>query len=406
LSYNEHQQKEKSKEQTMQYRDFGNTGFKVSALGFGAMRLPTLNNDSNQIDEAEAIRMIRYAIDQGVNYVDTAWPYHGGNSELVVGKALLDGYREKVVLATKLPIYLVEKTEDFDHFLNKQLEKLQTDHVGIYMVHALNRARWEKAKSLGILDWLQKPKEDGRVGYIGFSFHDAYPAFEEILNDYDGWDFCQIQYNYMDIHEQAGQRGLHLAAEKGLAVIVMEPLMGGSLANVPDAVEAVFRKADPNRSPVDWALQWLWDQSEVSLLLSGMSTMEQVEENLESAANSGISSMSAAEKEVVTRARDLYKSLMPIHCTGCEYCLPCPSGVYIPRILALYNRGVAFDNFGSPRFRYGQMPDEMKADQCIECGACEEACPQGLDIIEWLKVCQAVLGEENAAYDPSKHPAH
>ena len=388
----------------MQYREFGNSGLKVSALGFGAMRLPTLKD--NSIDEAEAIRMIRYAIDNGVNYVDTAWPYHGGNSEILVGKALQDGYREKVVLATKLPIYSVEKPEDFDGFLNKQLEKLQTDHVDIYMVHALNSDRWKKAKDFGILDWLQKPKEDGRVGQMGFSFHDQYDVFETIINDYDQWDFCQIQYNYMDINEQAGTKGLKYAAEKGLAVIIMEPLMGGKLANVPDPVKAILNEADSERTPVDWALQWLWDQPEVSLLLSGMSTMEQVEQNLASASVSGVGSMSDAEKATINNARDTYKNLMPIHCTNCQYCLPCPSGVFIPRIFEHYNRGVAFDNFGTSRFRYGQMPAEEHADQCIECGSCEEACPQNLDIIQWLKVAETVLGEEKADYDPARHPAH
>lgn len=388
----------------MQYREFGNSGLKVSALGFGCMRLPTL--DDKSIDEAEAIRMIRYAIDHGVNYIDTAWPYHGGNSELVVGKALQDGYREKVVLATKLPIYSVKTAEDFDGFLNKQLEKLQTDHIDIYMVHALNTQRWAFAKELGIMDWLQKPKEDGRVGQIGFSFHDLYPCFEKIINDYDQWDFCQIQYNYMDLSEQAGTKGMKLAAEKGLAVIIMEPLLGGKLADVPESISSIFEAIDPDRTPVDWALQWLWNLPEVSVVLSGMSTMDQTIENVDSAEKSGVGTMSAEEIATIDKARAVYKNLMPVHCTSCEYCLPCPSGVLIPRVFELYNRGVAFENFGRSQFRYGQLPAEQHADMCIECGQCEEACPQNLDIIEWLKVADAVLGEEKADYDPSKHPAH
>lgn len=389
----------------MKFREFGKSGLKVSALGFGCMRFPILE-ENNAIDEPEAIRMVRYAIDNGVNYIDTAWPYHGGNSEPVVGKALQDGYREKVVLATKLPIYSVKTAEDFDGFLNQQLEKLQTDHIDIYMVHALNRQRWTFAKELGILDWLQKPKEDGRVGQIGFSFHDQYEVFEEIINDYDQWDFCQIQYNYMDINEQAGVKGLKLAAEKALAVIIMEPLMGGKLADVPAPVEKIFKSADADRTPVDWALQWLWDQPEVAVILSGMSTMEQVEQNLVSASNSGVGTMTDAEKAVINEARKVYKNLMPIHCTNCQYCLPCPSGVFIPRIFEHYNRGVAFDNFGTSRFRYGQMPAEEHADMCVECGQCEEACPQNLDIIEWLKVSEKVLGPQKAEYDPSIHPEH
>lgn len=388
----------------MQYREFGKSGLTVSALGFGCMRLPTL--EDNSIDEGEAIRMIRWAIDHGVNYIDTAWPYHGGNSEIVVGKALQDGYREKVVLATKLPIYSVKTVEDFDGFLNKQLKKLQTDHIDIYMVHALNKTRWAFAKELGIREWLPTTKEDGRVGQIGFSFHDLYPTFEQIINEYEQWDFCQIQYNYMDLKEQAGTKGLKLAAEKGLAVIIMEPLLGGKLANLPESVSSIFKAVDPDRTPVDWALQWLWNQPEVSIVLSGMSTMEQTQQNVASAANSGVGTMTEEELATIEQARVKYESLMPIHCTSCQYCMPCPSGVNIPRVFELYNRGVAFEDFGRSRFRYGQLPADEHGDMCVECGQCMDACPQSLDIIEWLKVADPVLGPEKKDYDPSIHPAH
>ena len=388
----------------MKTRKFGKTGLKVSPLGFGCMRLPVINEDSNNINGPEAIKMIRYAIDNGVNYIDTAYPYHGGNSELLVAKALKDGYRERVTLATKLPCGRVETGDDFDRFLNEQLGKLEVHHIDAYMMHGINHTSWTKMKELGILDWLKKLKGDDRVGLIGFSFHDEYEIFEQIINDYDGWDFCQIQYNYMDITEQAGLKGLKLAAEKGLAVVIMEPLLGGKLANLPEKVSQVMTDYNSERSQVDWALNWLWDQPEVSVVLSGMSTMEQVVEDVELAANSEIGSMSEEEKTIINQVRDTFHNLIPIHCTFCEYCLPCPHGVFIPRIFEHYNRAVMFDNWGVGRIFYKMMPEDSTAPNCVECGECEEACPQGLDIIEWLKVCENVMGETKADYDTTQHP--
>ncbi|MCD6476205.1 MAG: aldo/keto reductase [Anaerolineaceae bacterium] len=390
----------------MKTRKFGKTGLEVSSLGFGCMRLPVINEDSNNINEPEAIKMIRYAIDNGVNYIDTAYPYHGGNSELLVAKALKDGYREKVTLATKLPCYKVETGDDFDLLLNEQLGKLEVDQVDVYMLHALNKTRWAKMKELGVLEWLQKPKKDGRVRFIGFSFHDQYETFEQIINDYDGWDFCQIQFNYMDITEQAGLKGFQLAVENEMAVIVMEPLLGGTLANLPEKVSQTMTDYDSERSQVDWALNWLWDQPDVSVVLSGMSTMEQVVEDVELAAKSAVGSMSEEEKVIINQVRDTFHNLMPIHCTFCEYCLPCPYGVFIPRIFEHYNRAVMFDSWGTSRFRYKQMPEDSTAPNCAECGECEEACPQSLDIIEWLKVCENVMGETKADYDIAQHPEH
>lgn len=390
----------------MQTRNFGKTDLKVTPLGFGCMRLPIVDGDSNHINEAEAIRMIRYAIDNGLNYVDTAYPYHGGNSELVVAKALKDGYREKVYLADKLPIYHVEKYEDFDKYLNEQLAKCETDHFDVYMIHAVNKTRWTKAKSLGVLDWLKSLKGDPRVSTIGFSFHDEYPTFEQILNDYDGWDFCQLQYNYMDIKEQAGVKGVKLAAARGLAVIIMEPLLGGKLANLPEALANMLKEEAPDRSMVDWAFRWLWDQPEVSLLLSGMSTMEQVIENVKLAENGQVGCMTASEQAVIERVRGQYQTFTPIHCTRCEYCMPCPFGVNIPRVFELYNRGVMLSDWGTARFRYSQMPLDEHADQCQECGHCEEVCPQGLDIIDWLKVSDTIMGPMKVEYDPTLHPLH
>lgn len=368
----------------MQYRKFGKLDVAVSALGFGLMRLPVIDNDNSRIDEKEAIRMIRYAIDNGVNYLDTAWPYHGGNSEIVTGKALKEGYRERTFLATKLPTWLINEKEDMDKYLNEQLKKLQTDHIDFYLLHALDKNKWENMKRVDALAWAEKKKQEGKIRYIGFSFHDEFPIFKEIIDYYDRWDFCQIQYNYMDIDVQAGEKGLKYAASKGLGVVIMEPIRGGRLANPPKAVQEIWDTAKVKRSPAEWALQWLWNQPEVSVVLSGMSTFEQLKENIESANRSGIGTLTSEELEIVARVRNKYKELSPIACTGCNYCMPCPNGVNIPRNFELYNEAHMYNIYEANRKAYGDLGD-AKASSCIECGNCESVCPQHLPIIEYLK---------------------
>jgi predicted aldo/keto reductase-like oxidoreductase len=255
----------------VKYRKFGKLDWKVSALGFGAMRLPIIDGDTGRIDEPEAIRMIRYAIDHGVNYVDTAYPYHKGNGEILVGKALQEGYREKTRLATKLPSWLVNSYEDMTKCLVEQLEKLQTDYVDFYLLHGLTKERWGKLKGLNVLGWLEKAKDEGKIRHIGFSFHDDFSLFKEIIDSYDSWTFCQIQYNYRDIDYQAGTKGLKYAASKGLAVVVMEPLLGGLLASKPHPdVQTIWDEAKLEMSLADLALQWVWNHLEVSVALSGM----------------------------------------------------------------------------------------------------------------------------------------
>ena len=381
----------------MQYRTFGKLDWKPSALGFGAMRLPILDNDSGKIDEELATRMIRTAIDAGVNYVDTAWPYHKGQSEPLVGRSLQDGYRDKVKLATKMTANLISETADFDKILNRQLERLQTDHIDFYLLHALNKTVWPKVRDLDVLDWAERAIASGRIGHLGFSFHDELPVFKEIIDAYD-WTFCQIMYNYMDIEFQAGREGLRYATDKGMAVIVMEPLRGGSLTQKASAeVAALWKSAETKRTQADWALQWVWNQPEVSLVLSGMSEMRHVEENLVSASKSGVGTLSPEELDLVERVSQAYRSLSPIPCTNCQYCMPCPSGVNIPRIFSIYNAYKMYgDEEGAKRIYNQFMKPENRADQCVECGQCEQACPQQIGIIDWLKTAHAFLSETTA----------
>ena len=379
----------------MNYRTFGKLDWKPSALGFGAMRLPTVDDDHGQIEETEATRMLRYAIDNGVNYVDSAWPYHKENSERFLGRALQDGYRDRVKLATKLPSWLIEKPSDFDRFFDQQLERLQTERVDFYLLHALNAKFWPNLRDHKVFDWAERVMADGRIGHLGFSFHDEYEIFAEIVDAYDQWTFCQIQYNYIDIEYQAGTRGLHYAADKGLAVVVMEPIRGGMLARKPPrAIMELWQSAPWQRTPAEWALLWVWDHPQVSLVLSGMSTMQQVVENVASADRSGPGLLTAEELELIARVRDRYQELAPVPCTQCEYCLPCPSGVEIPRILRIYNEAIMYNDMRSSRMEYNWIKAEGRADACTQCGTCEELCPQSIEIIEWLARAHELLGVE------------
>jgi len=384
------------REVLMQYRSFGKLDWKPSALGFGAMRLPTIGDDTSKIDEPLATKMIRTAIDGGVNYVDTAWPYHREQSEPLVGRSLQDGYRERVKLATKMPVWLTETRDDFDKYLDEQLTRLQTAHIDFYLLHALNKTVWPKVRDLGVLDWAEGAVADGRIGHLGFSFHDDLAVFKEIVDAYD-WTFCQIMYNYMDIAFQAGREGLQYAAAKGLAVVIMEPLRGGHLTQpAPEQVAKLWAEFDTKRTQADWALQWLWNQPEVSLCLSGMTALQHVEENLVSADQAQVGSLSSDELALIDRVREAYRELSPIPCTNCKYCQPCPSGVSIPRIFSIYNDRNMYGDMPQARLRYNRfMKAEERADNCVECGNCEEACPQQIEIIDWLKKVHAELIEKS-----------
>jgi predicted aldo/keto reductase-like oxidoreductase len=340
--------------------------------------------------------MLRHAIDRGVNYVDTAYNYHDGNSERFLGRALQDGYRDRVNVATKMPVWLAESPDDFDRLLDEQLEKLQTDHVDAYLLHALDHRSWPKVRDLGVPDWGEQAVVDGRIGALGFSFHDGPDVFRQIIDDYDGWGFCQIQYNYVDTDIQAGTAGLRYAAKRGLGVVVMEPIRGGSLAAPPKPVSGILNRLEPRRGPAALALLWVWNHAEVSVALSGMSTMRQVRENLVTADESRVGILSDQDLAIVAQAADEYHKLRPIPCTQCRYCLPCPNGVFIPANLDLYNLATLHGELAVAKCRYGGLARpgvEISAAQCIQCRDCEERCPQGIAISEWMPRVHALLGE-------------
>ncbi len=370
----------------MQYRRFGGQDLSVSALGFGCMRLPVVGGDSRNIDEREAVRLIRYAIDRGVNYVDTAYNYHGRNSETVVGRALRGGYRERVYLATKSPVWLCESRQDLDKYLGEQTDKLGTDQIDFYLLHSLNRESWEKCGRLGALEFLDSARRDGRIRYAGFSFHDEFSVFQRIVDAYD-WSLCLIHLNYVDDRYQAGVRGLEYAASRGMAVAIMEPLRGGKLAGtVPDEVRAIWDKSPVRRSPAEWALRWVWNHPEVSVVLSGMSAMEQVEENIRTAEDALPMSLTPRDLALIAEARAVYRRKIKIDCTGCGYCIPCPNRVQIPDIFSLYNDVFMYDAEAESSRMYDWLKgDGTDASACAECGRCEEACPQRLPVPRYLK---------------------
>jgi predicted aldo/keto reductase-like oxidoreductase len=377
----------------MQYRKFGKAENQISALGFGCMRLPTIGGLSSDINIEETEKMLRVAIDNGVNYFDTAYPYHGGNSETVVGNFLSGGDRDRVWLATKLPGWLVKEEKDFDQLLNEQLCKLKTDHIDNYLLHALNQKSWRRMYEMNIMDWAEKVKKAGKINHIGFSFHDNFIAFKEIIDAYEKWDFCQIQYNYMDIEHQAGEKGLKYAASKGLAIIIMEPLLGGRLANPPKSIKGIFESFPNQKTPVQWAFDWLWNQPEISVVLSGMTTMPQVIENIQSANDSAMKKLRDDELKLFNIVRTKYEELCPIPCTQCGYCLPCTNNLPISKILDIFNRAVMHEDIEGGRREYKFLADNERAENCSQCGECEELCPQQIPISQWMTNIDEILAQ-------------
>jgi predicted aldo/keto reductase-like oxidoreductase len=372
----------------MQYRTVPKTQDKLSVLGYGSMRLPSR---SGLIRERETREQLLYAVSEGVNYIDTGFPYHGGAAEPTIGRILAQaGCRNQVYLATKLPPWSVRGSADMEHILNEQLRRFRTDRIDYYLVHGIaSRAEWDRLLDLGVLTFLDRIQRDGRVRRVGFSFHGDKRLFREVVDAYD-WAMCQIQYNYLDIDNQAGNEGLAYAHAKNLAVMVMEPLRGGNLTkHVPPEVQAVWDKAPIKRTPAEWALRWLYDQPEVTLVLSGMNRMDHIRENIRIANEGTVHSLTDAEKTLITEARAAYRSVFQIGCTGCRYCMPCPAGVDIPNCFELYNNLTAF-GLRSAKFDYatrvgGILGHTGLASLCVDCGACEKVCPQHLPIRQALK---------------------
>jgi predicted aldo/keto reductase-like oxidoreductase len=375
----------------MQYRYFTKDQLKVSQLGFGCMRFPTFEGDSSKIDKNLATKMLHYAIDNGVNYIDTAYPYHQGNSEAFVGEALKGGYREKIFLATKLPVWLTNSYEDFEKYLNEQLERLQTEYIDFYLLHALSENTWNKIYELKVLDFLDEAKKKGKIKYAGFSFHDELNVFKNIVDSYS-WDFCQIQLNYMDRNYQAGVEGMRYAKSKDISMVIMEPIKGGKLSNAPDEILEIWNRSQIKRTPAEWALNWIFNHDEVSVVLSGMSTMEQVMQNIETASKAKANSLTKEEVGLIDEVTDYYKKRIKVGCTSCEYCLPCPQNVAIPSIFQMYNNVYVYGTERESKEAYKRLIDSQKdASQCVECGACQQACPQHLEIIQFLKDADKVL---------------
>jgi len=384
----------------MLYRKIPKNNDQLSILGFGCMRLPL--TQYGLIDEQKSTRQVRYAIDQGVNYLDTAWPYHAGESENFLGRALTDGYRQKVKVATKLPSWLIKSREDMDQFLNAQLKKLKTNCIDYYLVHNLFGYMWDTLDQLGVKDFLNTAKKDGRIVNAGFSFHGKQNDFKRIVDAYP-WEFCQIQYNYLDIQNQAGTEGLKYAASKNLGVIIMEPLRGGNLGipEPPPAIAPIWDKAKIKRTPAEWSLRWIWNHPEVTVVLSGMNDESHIKENLAIADQAYPNSLTKEDLLLVESVGRKYQEIMKVPCTGCRYCIPCPSGVDISTCFEILNKLHMFGNLDEAKFMYAARMSGLLtvrsgyASQCIQCGECLEKCPQSIEIPDYLeKVAEELEGPE------------
>jgi predicted aldo/keto reductase-like oxidoreductase len=378
----------------MNYRIFPKTGEKVSLLGFGCMRLPISKEDRSKIDEAEAIRMIRHAIDAGVNYVDTAYMYHGGESEVVLGKALKDGYREKVFVADKLPVMYAKSAEDAPKLLDEQLRRLDVSHIDMYLLHDIREKPWERVKDFKLLGMLEEKRALGLIKHIGFSYHgETVEFFREVIDAFP-WDFCQIQLNYMDAKLQAGVEGLKYAAGKGIPIVIMEPLKGGKLTDViPESIQKYWDGIDVKRSPADWAFRWVADFPEVLTILSGMSTFEQVEENLRILSDAGANALTDEERAIIGRVADEYNKLTPYSCTACKYCMPCPVEIDIPEVIGLRNEATVFESVKKVAYAIRTFVRPAPS-ACVACTQCEEKCPQHLPIADIMAESAAMFEQK------------
>lgn len=377
----------------MQYRSFGKNGDSVSILGYGCMRYPKKNG---KVDLERTEKQIKMAIDGGVNYFDTAYAYAG--SEEILGEILLKGFRNKVKIATKIPPYLVAGKAGLEKIFGTQLKRLRTDYIDCYLLHMLTDfGAWEKAKAKGLMDFLEEMKRKGSIRYIGFSYHGDRENFKKIIDDYN-WDFCQIQYNYIDENNQAGREGLRYAYSNGISVVVMEPLRGGNLVGrMPAQIKGVWDKSAVRRSYADWAFRWIWDQPEAAVVLSGLNEESHIEENLRIADEVQANALTSDELQLYREAGDMLRSLMKVGCTGCGYCLPCPAGVNIPFCFSYYNSYNLFKGNIRSKISYVVFSsgihggESSQASRCIKCGKCEKACPQHLPIREHLGEVRSVM---------------
>ena len=370
----------------MEKRAFDNLGISTSLLGFGCMRLP---EKDGKIDEEYAEKIIDKAYAQGVTYFDTAYPYHNGASEPFVGRVLDKYPRDSYYLATKLPCWFVKSVDDAKRIFNEQLERLHKDYVDFFLLHALNGERFREMRDLGVVDYLLTEKAAGRLKYLGFSFHDGYEAFEEIIK-YRKWDFCQIQFNYMDTEDQAGIKGVRLAESLGIPLVIMEPVKGGSLATLPKDVTAEFKRIRPDASPASWALRYVGSFDNVKVILSGMSNEAQVDDNL--ATFNNFEKLNDEEQKAVEKTAATIRSRVFNGCTGCRYCMPCPNGVDIPHNFRIWNTYGMYNNTGNAKWEWNStIKDEEKAKNCISCGLCETQCPQHLNIRENLASLQELM---------------
>lgn len=370
----------------MQYVKFPTLGINVSRFGMGCMRFPKAGDGKGKsiTDEAESIKMVRYAVYNGVNYFDTAHVY--GDSEKVLGKALSGGLRQKVIITTKSPVFKIKKPEEFEKILAEELERLQTDYIDFYLLHALDKRSLEKVKKFGLLEKLDRAKKDGKIKYAGFSFHDDKNLFKEIIDSYK-WDMCQIQLNFMGEDYQAGVEGLKYAASKEIGVVIMEPLLGGLLGeNVPQDIVDMWNQSGIIRTPAEWGFRWIANFPEAIVILSGVSTMEQLKEDIKIFEDALPNSLTQKEIGIYKEIKKLYDSKLKVGCTGCAYCMPCPSGVDIPAVFRHYNNTFMGDPaVQRERYRSWLCAGEMDASQCSGCGQCEEECPQHIPIIDKLK---------------------
>jgi len=379
----------------MKYRKFGSLDWKVSVLGFGVMRLPSMDLNATDIDDSESVKMIRYAIDKGINYLDLGFPYDKRRHEQrtrIIGRALQDGYRQKVKVTATLPTLSMKTSKDFDRRLYEQLQWLQVDALDFCLLGRLNRDNWPPLAQMDILNTAEKAMIDGRIGHLGFSFHDHFQILRDILNAYDNWTLCQFQYSYLDLDHDPGFSGIKYTADQGLAVVVTEPLRQGRLTKEPsESVAEVWANGPQNRSLAEWGLLWVWNHPEISVVVSDMRTVEQVKKNVAFADGARPDILTVRELVLINQVRDAYKALKAVPCTSCRACMPCPMGIDVPRIFELYNDAVMYNDIKTARTIY--CTEQHDINRCTECNLCVNACAKRIAVLEYLRDARRLFEE-------------